>query len=125
MLGHSPSAKKNKLSILDTLSPVEYNVDMKYQLTSTSNFNKWFSRLKDPVTKRKILARLARVENGHFGDYKQIDENLLELRFFFGGALRIYYAIRDNQIVLLLAGGKKSSQANDIDKSKRLLKDME
>lgn len=114
-----------KLQILDMLSPVEYNINMKYELSSTSNFNKWFSRLKDPVAKRKVLARLARVENGHFGDFKKIDDSLLELRFFFGGGLRIYYVINDNQIVLLLAGGDKSSQANDIKKSKRLLAELE
>jgi putative addiction module killer protein len=98
---------------------------MEYELSSTSNFNKWLGRLKDPAVKRKILARLARVENGHFGDYKQIDDSLLELRFFFGGGLRIYYAIRNNQIVLLLAGGDKSSQKKDIEKSKRLLAKLE
>lgn len=98
---------------------------MKYELQSTEQFNKWFGGLKDRMTRQKVLARLARAENGHFGDFKQIESNLYELRFFFGGGLRIYYAIRDNQIILLLAGGKKSSQATDIEKAKRLLVELE
>ena len=98
---------------------------MKYELKSTKNFNKWFSNLRDIVAKRKILARFARVENGHFGDFKQLDSNLYELRFFFSGGLRVYYTIRNQQIVFLLVGGDKSSQQNDIKKSKRLLDELE
>lgn len=98
---------------------------MKYTLASTKHFDKWFRNLKDRVTKQKILARLARVENGHFGDYKQIEPDLYELRFFFSGGVRIYYTIRDAQIVLLLVGGDKSSQKSDINRAKRLLSELE
>ena len=98
---------------------------MKYELNSTKTFNKWFGSLKDSVTKRKILARLARAENGHFGDFKQVNAGLFELRFFFGGGLRIYYTIRDNRIILLLVGGDKSSQRSDIEKAKHLLAELE
>ncbi len=98
---------------------------MKYELKITKIFNKWFSNLRDVVAKRKILARFARLENGHFGDFKQIDSNLYELRFFFSGGLRVYYTIRNQQIVLLLVGGDKSSQQKDIKKSKRLLDELE
>ena len=98
---------------------------MKYELSSTKEFSKWFGRLKDTVTKQKILARLSRAENGHFGDFKQINANLFELRFFFGGGLRIYYTIRANQIILLLVGGDKSSQNRDIEKANELLDELE
>jgi len=49
-----------------------------------------------------VLARLARIENGNFGDYKQLSSDLCELRFFFHGGLRIYYSVCDGKIVLLL-----------------------
>ena len=97
---------------------------MKYELHSTRRFDKWFSKIKDAIIKRRILARLARVENGNFGDFKQIHANLFELRFFFGSGLRIYYTIRDNRIILLLVGGDKSSQQSDIQKAKNLLNEM-
>ncbi len=48
---------------------------MKYELCSTQSFSIWFAKLKDLAVKRRILARLARVENGNFGDCKQIDTN--------------------------------------------------
>jgi putative addiction module killer protein len=98
---------------------------MKYTLESTWQYNKWFRKLKDGSSKIKILARLSRVENGNFGDFKQLGSNLYELRLFFGPGLRIYYTIRDGRIVLLLAGGDKSSQQQDIEKAEVLLEEME
>ena len=97
---------------------------MKYRLRSTKQYNRWFGDLKDAGVKVKILARLDRVENGNFGDFKQISSNLFELRFFFGGGLRIYYTIRDDRIVLLLAGGDKSTQAKNIAKANHLMNEQ-
>jgi putative addiction module killer protein len=114
-----------KALFLDNVFPVGYNIFMKYELHSTVLFDKWFHKLNDAVTKRKILARLARIENGNFGDFKQLYTNLYELRFFFGSGIRIYYTIRNGQIILLLAGGDKASQKADIQKAKDLLNEME
>ena len=72
---------------------------MTSELKSTKDFSKWFIKLKDSLVKRKILDRLARVENGNFGDYKQVDVNLFELRFFFGSGLRIYYTIQNDKVL--------------------------
>ena len=58
---------------------------MKYILQSTQTFNRWLSGLKDRTVKNQLLSRLARVENGHFGDAKALPDNLFELRCFFGG----------------------------------------
>ena len=97
---------------------------MKYELQSTQVFNKWLSSV-EVSSKLRILAKFARIENGHFGDFKQIDTHLFELRFFFGGGLRIYYTFRNQQVVLLLAGGDKTSQDTDINHAKQLLKQQE
>ncbi len=84
-----------------------------------------FSKLKESTAKIRVLARLNRVENGNFGDFKQISPNLFELRFFFGASLRIYYTIQNSTVVFLLAGGDKSSQEKDIEKVAELLKELE
>jgi putative addiction module killer protein len=102
-----------------------YIQPMKYTLETTKQYDKWFRKLKDSLIRIKILARLSRVENGNFGDFKQIDSDLYELRFFFGSGVRVYYTVKNKKIVLLLVGGDKSSQQNDIDKAKLLLKQME
>lgn len=98
---------------------------MKYELKSTKTFNNWLASLKDKTIKNKLLSRLARVENGNFGDIKALDQGLFELRFFFGGGLRIYYTFRNQQVVLLLTGGDKSSQDKDIEKAKTILDNLE
>ena len=98
---------------------------MKYKLRSSKQYDKWFSKLKEPKVKIRVLARLNRVENGNFGDFKQISPSLFELRFFFGAGLRIYYTIQDNKVIFLLAGGNKSSQEKDIKKVVGLLKELE
>lgn len=98
---------------------------MNYELQSTQTFTRWFSGLKDRTVKNQLLSRLARVETGQFGDHKLLDANLYELRCFFGGGLRVYYTIRQQRIVLLLAGGDKSSQSRDIEKAKAILHDLE
>jgi len=98
---------------------------MKYELRSTRQYDKWLARLRDASVRLRVLARLAMVENGHFGDCKQITSDLFELRFFFGSGLRIYYTIQNDKVVLLLAGGDKSSQKRDIAKAAELLAELE
>ena len=98
---------------------------MRYELRNTIQFDKWFTKLKDRTVKRKVLARLVRVENGSFGDHKQISPSLFELRLFFGPGLRIYYTVRNDRIIFLLAGGDKSSQKRDITKATELLAQLE
>jgi len=110
---------------LDILFPVGDNVKMKYEITSTKQFDKWFSRLKDSSVKIRVLGRLNRIENGNFGDFKQINPNLFELRFFFGAGFRIYYTIQNDMVVILLVGGDKSSQEKDITKASELLAKLE
>jgi putative addiction module killer protein len=98
---------------------------MKYELQSTRTFNHWFSKLKDRTVKNQLLSRLARVENGNFGDAKALATNLYELRCFFGGGIRVYYTLRNQRVILLLAGGDKTSQDGDIEKAKAMLNTLE
>jgi len=98
---------------------------VKYEILTTPIFDKWLLNLKDRTTKNKVLARLARVENGNFGDVKQLAEDLFELRYFIAGGIRIYYTIQLNIVVLLLNGGDKESQKKDIKKAKQLLEELE
>lgn len=96
-----------------------------YVLEQTPEFETWFDNLRDNTIKNRLLARLARVENGNLGDYKAIDGTLMELRMTFGGGLRVYFTRRGDKIILLLQGGDKSSQSRDIDKAKQLLANLE
>ena len=95
------------------------------KIKQTDVFERWFRRLRDTVAKRRILARLEAIEAAdYFGDHKHLDESVSELRFHFGPGYRIYYTIRGETLVLLLAGGDKSSQQSDIVKAMQLAKEV-
>ena len=81
----------------------------------------WLKSL-DGTTRKRILLRFDRLKDGNFGDYKQLDEYLYELRFNFDSGYRVYYTFINNTIVLLVSGGDKKSQAKDIAKSQEIIK---
>jgi putative addiction module killer protein len=83
-------------------------------------YSDWEHKL-DRVTKAIIINRLDRIKWGNFGDAKAIKdgEGIWELRIDFGPGYRIYFGRINNEIVVLLAGGNKSSQDRDIAKAKR------
>ena len=74
----------------------------------------WLNSLRDPVTRRRILQRLLRLESGHYGDYKAVGAGVNELRLFFGPGYRIYFGEDGDTLVILLCGGDKDSQHRDI-----------
>ena len=71
-----------------------------------------------------VAVRLSRVEKGNLGDHRSVGGGVSELRFHSGKGLRIYYTKQGETIVLLLVGGKKSSQDEDIKAAKKMVKDM-
>lgn len=77
-------------------------------------FLEWLNKLKDPTTRLRIRRRLDRVEQGNFGDCESVGDGVSELRLFFGSGYRIYFAEWDDEIIILLCAGDKSSQKKDI-----------
>jgi putative addiction module killer protein len=77
-------------------------------------FQVWIDQIRDKKTKRRIIQRLVRVEEGNYGDYKVVGGGVNELRLFFGAGYRIYFGEDGDKIVVLLTGGDKSSQSRDI-----------
>lgn len=83
----------------------------------------WLLNL-DKSLRVKIIRRIERIYDDNFGDYKQLDSNLYELRFTLGKGYRIYYTIQNDIIVLLLNAGNKSKQSKDIELAKTYLKNI-
>lgn len=81
-------------------------------------FVEWLESLKDVKVRYRIKERLDRVTLGNLGDYKALGDGLFELRLAFGAGYRIYYGENQENIILLLCGGNKSSQKKDIQKAK-------
>ncbi|MEG4498074.1 type II toxin-antitoxin system RelE/ParE family toxin [Microcoleus sp. F10-C6] len=81
-------------------------------------FSEWLDSLRDLKAKFKIDRRLDRVGTGNFGDYRSVGEGVYELRINYGPGYRIYFGQVEETIVLLLIGGDKSTQEQDIRKAK-------
>jgi putative addiction module killer protein len=87
-----------------------------------NEFTSWLAKLRDKQARSRIVSRITRLKHGHFGDSKSVGDGVFELRFVFGPGYRVYFANQNDKVVLLLAGGDKSTQARDIFRARSLLK---
>ena len=95
-----------------------------FELVETTVFSVWIEGLRDVRARARIVARLARVGFGDFGDAKPVGDGVSELRVDHGPGCRVYFTRRGERIVLLLCGGDKSSQARDIARAKAMVKEL-
>jgi len=94
------------------------------EIRKTDNFAKWINGLRDIRARARVLVRIERLASGNPGDVKAIGEGLSELRINYGPGYRVYYKRRGQKVVVLLAGGDKSTQAKDIKTALRLAKNL-
>ena len=90
------------------------------ELNQTETFRRWWTKLKDERARGVIFARLDRLACGHAGDLEPVGQGISELRIHYGPGYRVYFQKRGSEIILLLCGGDKSTQAKDIKAAKRL-----
>ena len=94
------------------------------QIQQTEAYVEWFSGLRDRVARARIDIRIRRLSLGNAGDAKPVGDGVSELRVDHGPGYRIYFIRRGEIVIVLLAGGDKSSQDKDIRKAKALAKDL-
>lgn len=85
-------------------------------------FDQWFDSLGDLKMQVAVDSRLARLRAGNLGDHKSVGGGVFELRIHLGPGLRVYFAQQGRQIVILLGGGDKRTQARDISRAQKLWK---
>ena len=102
---------------MDTIQP--------YRLEETPAFVRWLKGLKDLQAKAAIVLRLRHVAMGHLGDVKPVGKGVSELRWHMGPGYRVYFCRHGDRIIVLLAGGDKSTQARDIVHAQALAKEYE
>jgi putative addiction module killer protein len=96
------------------------------EVVETEAFARWLKALRDPLGRRAILRRLARiVSTDHFGDHAGVGGGVSELRIDVAPGYRVYYTTRGELVVLLLCGGDKDSQERDIRRAKELAVQVE
>ena len=90
----------------------------------TDEYRGWIDALRDTVGRARILMRVDRLIHGNPGDHRTLTGGVSELRVDVGPGYRVYYARRGERLLLLLAGGDKSSQARDIALAIRLNREI-
>lgn len=94
-----------------------------YFIEKTSEFDKWLRKLKDLRAKAKILVRIHKLEQDeHFGDCEPVGDGIRELKINYAKGYRVYFREKDSKIIVLLIGGDKSTQQNDIQRAKEIWK---
>jgi len=112
---------------LEKMSLISYNSgDTGIRLFKAPNgkipFKEWINGIKDTRNRARIRRRIDHLAVGHYGDHKRITKDLYELRLFFGPGYRVYFTVITDESVILLLGGDKGSQSNDIENAKQYLK---
>lgn len=90
------------------------------RVEQTDDYREWLDGLKDLAGRARVLMRVDRLIHSNPGDHRNLTDGVSELKIDFGPGYRVYYSKRGNQLLLLLAGGNKSTQAKDIAKAIRL-----
>jgi putative addiction module killer protein len=94
------------------------------EIRKTTTFAKWLDRLSDIRARARVLARIDRLVLGNPGDSGPVGEGVLEMRLDYGPGYRVYYVMRGHEMIILLAGGVKSSQRRDIQMAQRLARNL-
>jgi putative addiction module killer protein len=96
-----------------------------FTLRQTREFQDWLDGLKDMRAQVRIVARLRLAEAGNLGDWKPVGGDVSEMRVDVGPGYRLYFTRRGNLLIVMLAGGDKSTQGRDIKRAQRIFKQLE
>ena len=97
---------------------------MPYTVIVSETFRRWLRSLRDRQAQARIAVRLDRVAEGNFGDHRSVGQGVSELRINVAQGYRVYYTIRDKTVVLLLCGGDKASQQQDIHRAQQMAREL-
>ena len=94
------------------------------EIRKTEVYAKWLDGLRDVRARARILVRVERLATGNPGDVGPVGEGVSELRIDYGPGYRVYYKKHGRDVVILLAGGDKRTQASDIKTALRLARNL-
>ena len=94
------------------------------EIRKTDIFVQWLDDLRDILARARVLARIERLAAGNPGDVESVGEGVSELRINYGPGYRVYFQKRGQELIILLAGGDKSTQTKDIKVALRLARNL-
>jgi putative addiction module killer protein len=97
---------------------------MNYLIQQTTIFVAWHASIRDLRAKVAIARRIDRASTGNLGDIKSVGDGVSEMRVDVGAGYRVYFTMRNGVVIVLPAGGDKSSQNTDIRRAKKLAREV-
>ena len=94
------------------------------EIRQTVVYARWFNSLRDRKARARIDVRIRRLSLGNPGDVKAVGEGVSELRIDYGPGYRVYYTQRGQRLIILLAGGDKPTQKQDIKRALEIARDL-
>ena len=94
------------------------------EIRKTELFAQWIDALRDLRSRARVQARIERLAGGNPGDVEPVGEGVSELRINYGPGYRVYFKKRGQELIILLAGGDKTTQARDIKTALRLARQL-
>ena len=94
------------------------------EIRKTEFFARWLDDLRDMRARARVQVRIERLAVGNPGDVRPVGEGVSELRIDYGPGYRVYFKRYGRELIILLAGGDKSSQTKDIKAALRLARDL-
>lgn len=95
-----------------------------FAFRQTETFSSWLRSLRDQRAKQKIAGRLQRLKFGNFGDVEPVGHGISELRIHERKGYRVYFRQQGDEIIVLLCGGDKKSQQQDIVQAQRIWREL-
>jgi putative addiction module killer protein len=90
------------------------------EIIKTATFDRWLRKVRDRQAKARIEMRIRRLGLGNPGDVEPVGEGVSEMRIDYGPGYRVYYMQQGPVLVVLLCGGDKRTQREDVAKAKNL-----
>lgn len=99
-----------------------YTLLMRVRMTEV--YRDWINSLRDRVGRARIQVRVDRLAHGNPGQHRDLIAGVSELKIDFGPGYRVYYTERGGELIILLAGGDKSTQQQDIETAMSLARNL-
>jgi len=97
---------------------------VRYLVKQTVGFSAWHMGLRDLRAKVAIARRIEQAENGNLGKIRSVGSGVSEMKIELGPGYRVYFTVRGREVIILLAGGDKSTQQTDIRRAHALAKEV-
>ena len=95
-----------------------------FAVRKTETYASWLDSLRDARARARVLVRIERLAAGNPGDVRPVGEGVSKLRIAYGPGYRVYFKKKARTIIVLLAGGDKRSQSNDVQTALRLARNL-